>query len=257
MEPTTPQELIVKATVFAKTYMSRFDGSHDFTHLKRVIGTAHHILSTLRDPSSPHYTPTALTLEDTTITLATLLHDVGDRKYLQPGEDAETMVRDHLLGSGASRELAEKVQAICTGVSWTGEMRNRVKAKELLALYPELAVVQDADRLDAIGAVGIGRVFTFGGAKTLRGMDGSVEMFDEKLLSIEGRMKTAVGKELARVYTERLKVFRGWWDEEVGMESKALEVLGGAGIDKEILTVVKVIQPGFQVGLRERIASGQ
>lgn len=257
MAPTAPQDLIVKATAFAKAYMNHFDGSHDFTHLKRVVGTAHHILFTLRDPSSLHYNPTALTLEDTTITLATLLHDVGDRKYLQPGEDAETMIRDLLLDFGASRELAEEVQAICTGVSWTGEMRDQIKAMEILALYPELAVVQDADRLDAIGAVGIGRVFTFGGAKTLRGMDGSIEMFDEKLFGIEARMKTSVGKELARVYTERLKVFRGWWDEEVGMEERALEVLDEAGVDKEILSVVRDVVPGFQVGLKERSTVAQ
>ena len=76
--------------------------------------------------------------------------------------------------------------------------------------------MQDADRLDAMGAVGIGRMFTFGGAKTERSMGGTMAHLDEKLVGLEGMMKTEVGKQVAGVRGERLRVFRGWWVEEGG-----------------------------------------
>ena len=77
-------------------------------------------------------------------------------------------------------------------------------------------MVQDADRLDAMGAVGIGRMFTYGGAKTARAMGGTMAHLDEKLVGLEGMMKTEVGKGVARVRGERLRAFRSWWVEEGG-----------------------------------------
>lgn len=101
-------------------------------------------------------------------------------------------------------------------MSYTSEVKDPAHVTALIEAHPELAVVQDADRLDAIGAVGIGRMFTFGGAKTARSMAGTMEHLDEKLVRLEGMMKTAVGREVARVRGERLAVFRGWWGQEVG-----------------------------------------
>lgn len=85
----------------------------------------------------------------------------------------------------------------------------------LIKEYPELAVVQDADRLDAIGAVGIGRAFAFGGAKG-RTLGSTMEHFDDKLLKLEGMMKTDIGRRLAKERTERMALMKQWWEMETG-----------------------------------------
>jgi len=189
--------------------MSRYDGSHDFNHIKRVVGLAHLIYKECKE--------TGLNEEELdlhVITLAALLHDVGDKKYLEEGQDGNTLVLATLLGFGAPEDLAIKVQRIVLGVSYSSEIKDPAQVISLIAKYPELAVVQDADRLDAIGAVGIGRTFTFGGAKGARHMGETVQHFEDKLEKLEGMMKTIPGKRLAKERTERLKMFKGWWDEE-------------------------------------------
>lgn len=119
-----------------------------------------------------------------------------------------------LLSFGAERGLAETVQAIVSAVSYSTETRNPSLTQRTLLAHPELAIVQDADRLDAIGAIGIGRTFTYGGAKGSRGMDETIEHFTEKLERLEGMMKTGEGKRMAGDRTRRLREFKGWWEEE-------------------------------------------
>lgn len=152
-------ELVAKAHTYVESYMGNFDGSHDFSHIERVVSVAHAIyaeLTSSTSPLTPQSTPdssfVAAPLDRTLITLCTLLHDVGDRKYLKDGEDSSTMIRNLLLSLGAEEELADKVQIICAGVSYSSEIKHENYVKELIEKYPELAVVQDADRLDSIGA---------------------------------------------------------------------------------------------------------
>ncbi|OLN85950.1 Uncharacterized protein YpgQ [Colletotrichum chlorophyti] len=204
---TSSQDLVAKVTEYVEAYMAKYDASHDFNHIKRVLSLAHRIYA---------QSPTTPTLDKQTITLAALLHDVGDRKYLQPGEDATTLVSTLLQSLGADPQLAARVQTICLGVSYSSEIKDPARVRALIAEYPELAVVQDADRLDAIGAVGVGRCFTFGGAKGARSMDDSILHFDEKLVKLEGMMKTDAGREMARERTARILKFMEWWQDEAG-----------------------------------------
>lgn len=207
--------LIPKVTAFVEKYMSKYDGSHDFNHIRRVVGLAHLLYTEVnKEKSLIQILDDRDDLDLHVITLAALLHDVGDKKYLEPGEDSSTLVLATLLGFGAPEDLAVKVQRIVLGVSYSSEIKDPAAVLQLIAKYPELAIVQDADRLDAIGAVGIGRTFTFGGAKGAKEMGETIQHFDDKLELLEGMMKTAPGQRMARERTERLKIFKGWWQDE-------------------------------------------
>lgn len=196
--------LISIVTSYVQDYMSNYDPSHDFNHIQRVVRLARHIQA-----KTPN---TSLLI----VHLSALLHDVGDSKYLQPGQDASRLVFDVLRSCGAPARLAAKVQIICLGVSYSSEVKDPARVRRLIDEHPELAVVQDADRLDAIGAVGIGRAFAFGGAKN-RDMAQTMEHFDEKLVRLEGMMKTAEGRLLARERTERIEKMMEWWRLETGV----------------------------------------
>jgi uncharacterized protein len=77
----------------------------------------------------------------------------------------------------------------------------------------KVAMVQDADRLDATGSIGIGRAFAFGSTKD-RAMSDTIKHFDDKMLKLEAMMKTETGKKLAIERTERVRKFKEWWLEE-------------------------------------------
>ncbi|MCJ1367657.1 hypothetical protein MMC16_006791 [Acarospora aff. strigata] len=198
--------LIEDVKNYVKDYMSHFDASHDYQHIVRVLALAQHI------EREETMASTRVPYDRAVIILAALLHDVGDTKYVQPGGRLAEQV---LLDLGADEAVAEYVQTIVENVSYSAEVKSPNKVISVLRTHPELAAVQDADRLDALGAVGIGRTFTFGGAKRREGgMEDTIGHFTAKLEKLEKMMKTDTGKKLAVERTERLRVFRGWWEEE-------------------------------------------
>ncbi|KAK1836261.1 hypothetical protein QBC39DRAFT_410944 [Podospora conica] len=207
MDNFADDPLVQAITAYVQSYMQNYDASHDWSHIQRVLGLARYIYSKSENKAE---------LDLRVIHLAALLHDVGDKKYLPPNTTSQTLISTLLTSHGCPPPLAERIQTICLGVSYSSEAADPSRVAALVAAHPELAVVQDADRLDALGAIGLGRMFTFGGAKTGRPMDESMEHVEEKLLRLEGMAKTAVGRELARERSERLSVFRGWWEEERG-----------------------------------------
>lgn len=197
--------------------MSRYDSSHDFSHVLRVLHLALHIsnLETKSLATVALLPPPQTKVEQydrTIITLAALLHDVGDKKYAKEGDD-EYPVKAFLLSLGASEQLSKTVQAIVDGVSYSKEIKDPQRVLDLIEQYPELAVVQDADRLDAIGAVGIGRTFTFSGAKghAGAGMENVLKHFEEKLLRLGGMMKTNTGREMAEKRLQLMREFERSW----------------------------------------------
>ena len=211
--PDTPRrdfensELYKAVYAHVEQYMSKYDSSHDFNHILRVLALAKHILN--EELKAYPWKK----LHKQAVILAALLHDVGDKKYVQAGE--EQSIENLLQKSGCPPRFIAKVALIVEHVSYSSEMKRPQLVKAMLGAHPELAIVQDADRLDAIGAIGIGRTFTYGAAKNPNGgMQSVIEHFTDKLENIEGMMKTDSGKRLARERTQRLKDFRQWWEEE-------------------------------------------
>lgn len=209
--PVSPEymDLFTAINTYVHTYMSQYDNSHDYQHILRVVSNANVILreETKANPS--------VSYDTNSLFLAALLHDVGDHKYAPPGSDVSRQVHDVLISHGASADLAAKVQIIVTHVSYSNEVRSPKSVVNVLAQYPELAIVQDADRLDAIGAVGIGRCFSFGAAKFPdQAMGRAIDHFEEKLVKLEGMMKTQVGRRMAKRRTEVLAKFMLEWKSE-------------------------------------------
>jgi uncharacterized protein len=215
--PASDAPLFAKINAYVNTYMSSpsHDASHDYQHVLRVLSNAHKILLAER-AARPE-----VAYDTTAVYLAALLHDVGDHKYIAAGEEAHGGVKDVLISSGAEAGLAAKVEAVVLNVSFSHEKRNPDAVAAALSAYPELGIVQDADRLDAIGAVGVGRAFSYGAAKCPgEPMQRAVNHYEEKLYRIEGMMKTGTGKEMARKRTEVLRVFEEDWrgECELGFE---------------------------------------
>ena len=186
----------------------RFDASHDFNHVLRVTAIAIKILEQEQQRAKSAY-------DVLTVILGALMHDIDDRKYRSVQLMTTPEAQRELVRLGADEAQARKIQALIDGVSYTSEVKNPQKVRDLLITIPELAIVQDADRLDAIGAIGAGRCFAYGAAKTSRDLSGTIEHFDEKLFKLEGMMKTETGRRLGAEYTARLKQFKTWWQQEL------------------------------------------
>lgn len=206
--------------------MAQYDASHDYTHIERVLHLATHILKVeaVANPAT-HYDPVI-------VALAALMHDVGDLKYQRIAKqagyaDPDTVVLQVLLDLGASLRQAMRVQTVVQHVSYSRETRDLAYVRRVLHHHPELAIVQDADRLDAIGAVGIGRAFIYGAANKIptETMNRTVKHFGERLERLEHLIKTEEGRRLATERTERLRLFREWWEEETN--SSALHHCSG------------------------------
>ena len=201
--------LVRQVTNYTERYFQdpKFDASHDFNHVLRVTGVAIKILEQEQQRANSAY-------DVLTIILGALMHDIDDKKYRSAQVAAIPEAQRELVRLGMDETQAQKIQALIDGVSYTSEVKNPQKVRDLLITIPELAIVQDADRLDAIGAIGAGRCFAYGAAKTSRDLSETMEHFDEKLFKLEGMMKTETGRQLGAEYTARLKQFKTWWQQE-------------------------------------------
>ena len=201
--------LVRQVTQYTEQYFQdpKFDASHDFSHVLRVTAVAIKILEEEQERASSTY-------DALTVIIGALMHDIDDKKYQSAQNTALPKAQCELIRLGLDDKYAQRLQALIDSVSYTSEVKNPQKVRDLLITVPELAIVQDADRLDAIGAIGAGRCFAYGAAKTSRGLSDTMVHFDEKLLKLEGMMKTGTGRRLGAEYTARLKQFKSWWQQE-------------------------------------------
>lgn len=196
-------DIICEATEYARKIFEGDSGGHDFDHTMRVNRLAMRLAK-------------AEGADLEIVSLAALLHDVDDRKLSPKTCENLGNARKFLHSHGVTAEVAERILRIISQVSFSGG-----KVPDTL----EGKCVQDADRLDAMGAIGIARTFAYGGSKGRRIYDPagedettSVQHFYDKLLRLEGLMNTEIGRKLAKdrhVYMEEfLRRFYAEWQGE-------------------------------------------
>lgn len=205
------QDIILKTIDFVKVSLSAAEGGHDWWHIYRVWKTAKHIAQFEQ-------------IDIFVVELGALLHDIADSKFHNGDEEIGPRKAKLFLESlQVENDIIIQVVNIIENISFKGGKHNQ-KFKS-----PELDVIQDADRLDALGAIGIARTFNYGGFKgrsiynpeikpnlnlTMEEYKNSdaptLNHFYEKLLLLKDRMNTNTGKKMA---DERHAFMLGYLDQ--------------------------------------------
>lgn len=168
-----------------KEYHSGEASGHDWGHVARVHANAVNIAAAYPDA------------DISVVECAALMHDVADHKLVSADDLPKVLatMESWLREAGGSDGFVRMVMLICANISFS-------KRESNAPLPPEGLIVQDADRLDAIGAAGIARAFAFGGAHGRAiyapgGKDDTISHFYEKLLKLKDMMNTAEGRRMA------------------------------------------------------------
>lgn len=175
MDLSNQEGIICKAIEYVKTLFSGNSDGHDANHTLRVYKNVQLLLKSYPEADS------FISL------LSALLHDVDDHKLFKTENNFNA--RTFLKENGLSRELIEEICEVINSVSFS---KNKGKTPRTI----EGQIVQDADRLDAIGAIGIARTFAYGG-RTGRSLEDSIQHFYDKLLLLKDEMNTEAALKIA------------------------------------------------------------
>ena len=145
--------------------------------------------------------------EEEVIALSALLHDCDDHKLFHTENNANA--RSFLQEEGISEG---RIEEICRNINSVSFSKNRGKVPETI----EGKIVQDADRLEAIGAIGIARCFQFGGSHG-RSLENSIEHFYDKLLLISKELNTPSARKMAEKRDKLMDDFLKAWGEEMNL----------------------------------------
>ncbi len=212
-------QIIEKTISFVQDTLQHAEGGHDWFHIERVYKNA---LLLAKEENVDVFI----------VSLGALLHDIADAKFHNGDETIGPKVaRAFLESQNVDENVILHVENIISNISFKGGNF------EQQFTSPELDVIQDADRLDAIGAIGIARCFNYGGFKNRKLYDPAIEPnlnmtkaeykkstaptinhFYEKLLLLKDKMNTKTGKQIAakrHAYMEQfLAQFYGEWNGE-------------------------------------------
>ncbi len=192
--------IITQTEEFVKDRLQGEGTGHDWWHAVRVRNTA----QTLQAQEGG---------DTVVIELACLLHDVGDRKVLGTEDDDYTIARDFLEEQNVNQQIAKHVLHIITNMSYSKSIgEDKDKSTESI----EFQIVQDADRLDALGAIGVARAFAYGGSRArplynpehtsheiisrddyINSNSSTLHHFDEKLYKLKDLLNTDTAKIIA------------------------------------------------------------
>lgn len=213
-------QIINNTILFVKNQLTHAEGGHDWFHIERVYKNA--LLIAEEEEC-----------DLTVVKLAALLHDIADSKFHGGDESVgPKTARTFLESQNVSEDIILHVIAIIENISFKGgNFEKKFNSKEL-------EIVQDADRLDAIGAIGIARTFNYGGFKNRPLYNPNIQPnlnmskeeyknsesptlnhFYEKLLLLKDKMNTETGKKIAQkrhdFMVTFLSQFYAEWDGEV------------------------------------------
>ena len=186
------EEIIEQALEYIKKLFRNNSDGHDAAHSIRVYSNARKI--------AEEYPECDLTV----VSLAALLHDVDDHKLFNTvnNMNARTFLKDRQVAD----TVIERICEVINGVSFS---KNRGKRPSTL----EGQIVQDADCLDAMGAIGIARTFAYGG-KVGRPLEDSLRHFDDKLLLLKDEMNTEAAKRIAEHRHKYMEEFLAEYQDE-------------------------------------------
>jgi len=195
---TIQTDIIEKTITFVQQRLGNAEAGHDWFHIERVWKTAKHIAA--------GETANLLIVE-----LGALLHDIADSKFHNGDETlGPRIAREFLTKAAADESVITAVENIIRHISFKGSYQS----EQYRTI--ELDIVQDADRLDALGAIGIARAFNYGGFKNRKLYDPAIKPvhyttkeqyknneaptlnhFYEKLFLLKDKMNTETGKRIA------------------------------------------------------------
>jgi uncharacterized protein len=209
--------LLDNTVLFVKQKLKSAEGGHDWFHIERVYNNAINIAATEE-------------CNLLIVQLGALLHDIADSKFHNGDETVgPSVAREFLQSQHVDEHLVSHIINIIENISFKGGNFNRSFSSI------ELDIVQDADRLDAIGAIGIARAFNYGGFKNRQlynpdikpvtnmskeeyknSAAPTINHFYEKLLLLKDLMNTKSGKAIAKqrhLYMEDfLQQFYAEWE---------------------------------------------
>ncbi|MCD6547036.1 MAG: HD domain-containing protein [Nanoarchaeota archaeon] len=205
------KEIICKTKEFVKQKLDGEESGHDWWHTYRVWKLAKKIAKEEK-------------ADTFVVELAALLHDLEDYKFVNKKQG---LAEKFLKSLNLDENIISQVSYIIENISFSKNVLRKLKTKEA-------KVVQDADRLDALGAIGIARCFATGAKlgvpiynpkikpkinlKNYKGSQTSINHFYEKLLQLEKLMNTKTGKRIAKQRTKFMKQFLKEFFKELALK---------------------------------------
>ena len=207
--------LIDQTVEFVKLSLKDAEAGHDWWHILRVWNNAKLIGQSEQ-------------ADMLVVELAALLHDIADSKFHGGNEEiGPQMARNFLQGIDVNESVIDHVEQIIRNISFKSSLG------DVSFSSAELNIVQDADRLDAIGAIGIARAFTYGGFKNREMYNPEIEPalnmskeeyknstaptinhFYEKLLLLKDKMNTNTGRRIAEERHEFMLTYLDQFNNE-------------------------------------------
>ena len=214
----TDEQLIKLTKSFVKETLKNAEGGHDWFHTERVFNNAL-LISKTED------------VDVFIVKLGALLHDIADSKFYDGDETlGPKLAREFLFKQNVDSLVIEHIVNIIKHISFKNSFENKSGFSS-----KELEVIQDADRLDAIGAIGIARCFNYGGFKNRplynpavkpnlnmtkeeykTSSSPTINHFYEKLLLLKDKMNTKTGKQLAEKRHQFMELYLNQFYDEWG-----------------------------------------